>query len=69
MEKKIYVVGLDDEKQEASVAAAVKAVLGVSDCVVSALKAQVLVTFDESVGGVEDAVNNAIKSCSLDVLN
>lgn len=68
MDKKIYVVGLDDESVEAKVNDAVKAVAGVTNCVANASKAQVLVSFDENTAGVEDAVNTAISSCGLVVL-
>ncbi len=68
MDKKIYVVGLDDESKEATVNEAVKAVAGVSDCKANSSKAQVLVSFDEGTAGIEDAINAAISSCGLDVL-
>lgn len=68
VDKKIYVVGLDDEATEAKVNNAVKAVAGVSNCVANSSKAQVLVSFDENTAGIEDAINAAISSCGLDVL-
>lgn len=68
MDKKIYVVGLDDEVAEAKVNEAVKAVAGVSNCVANSSKAQVLVSFDENTAGTEDAINAAISSCGLDIL-
>ena len=68
MDKKIYVVGLDDETVEAKVNDAVKAVAGVSNCVANSLKAQVLVSFDESTAGIEGAIDAAISSCGLTVL-
>lgn len=68
MDKKIYVVGLDDEATENKVSAAVKAVAGVTDCKATSSKAQVLVSFDEGTAGIEDAINAAISSCGLDVL-
>ncbi|MCR4941153.1 MAG: cation transporter [Treponemataceae bacterium] len=68
MDKKIYVVGLDDEAAENKVNEAVKSVAGVSDCKANSSKAQVLVSFDESTAGIEDAINSAISSCGLDVL-
>ena len=52
MDKKIYVVGLDDEATEAKVNDAVKAVAGVSNCVANSSKAQVLVSFDENTAGI-----------------
>ncbi len=67
MEKKIYVVGLDDESLEAKVAAAVSAVPGVNSCKAFSMKAQVLVDYDEATAS-EDAINAAISSCGLDVL-
>ena len=62
MDKKIYVVGLDDEATESKVNDAVKAVAGVSNCVANSSKAQVLVSFDENTAGIEDAINAAITS-------
>lgn len=69
MEKKIYVVGLEDEAVENKINASVSAVDGVSSCVANASKAQVLVHFDESVSGIEDSINSAISSCGVEVLN
>ena len=69
MEKKIYVAGMTADEHEAKVNAAVSAVSGVQSCVANAMKAQVLVNFDESVGGIEDAINAAISGCGFDVLN
>lgn len=68
MDKKIYVEGLEESKEEA-VNNAVKAVAGVTACTAATMKAQVLVSFDESVGGIEDAINTAISSCNITVLN
>lgn len=68
MDKKIYVVGLDDEATESKVNDAVKAIAGVSDCVANSSKAQVHVNFDENTAGIEDAINSALSSCGLDVL-
>ena len=68
MDKKIYVEGLEEDK-EAAINSAVGAVAGVSACKATAMKAQVLVTFDESVGGIEDAINAAISSLGVTVLN
>ena len=47
MDKKIYVEGLEEDK-EAAINSAVGAVAGVSACKAAAMKAQVLVTFDYS---------------------
>ena len=68
MDKKIYVEGLEEDK-EAAINSAVGAVAGVSACKAAAMKAQILVTFDESVAGVEDAINAAISSLGVTVLN
>lgn len=68
MQKKIYVVGMFDADSAAKVDAAVKAVAGVTSSTANADKAQVLVDFDESVGGIEDAINAAIKSTGVEVL-
>lgn len=68
MQKKIYVAGLIDEQGEQSVNQAVTAIAGVTSCTASAMKAQVLVDYDESVAGVEDAINQAIQSVGLEIL-
>lgn len=68
MQKKIYVVGMFDADSAAKVDSAVKAVAGVTSCTANTDKAQVLVDFDESVGGIEDAINAAIKSTGVEVL-
>ena len=68
MQKKIYVAGLIDEQGEQSVNQAVAAISGVTSCTASAMKAQVLVDYDEAVAGVEDSINQAIKSVGLEVL-
>lgn len=68
MQKKIYVAGMLDEKGEESVNQAVSAITGVTSCTASAMKAQVLVDYDETVTGVEDAINQAISSVGLEVL-
>ncbi|MBP3416979.1 MAG: cation transporter [Spirochaetaceae bacterium] len=68
MQKKIYVAGMLDEKGEESVNQAVSAITGVTSCTASAMKAQVLVDYDETVAGVEDAINQAISSVGLEVL-
>ncbi|MBO4732464.1 MAG: cation transporter [Spirochaetaceae bacterium] len=69
MEKKIYVVGLDDANKENQVNTAVSAVAGVSSCTANSAKAQVLVVFDEGTAGIEDAINAAISAQGVDVLN
>ena len=68
MEKKIYVVGLDDENVEKKVSDSVSAISGVQNCVANSAKAQVLVNFDESVADIEGAIDAAISSCGVDVL-
>lgn len=68
MQKKIYVAGLIDEQGEHSVNQAVAAISGVTSCTASAMKAQVLVDYDEAVAGVEDSINQAIKGVGLEVL-
>lgn len=68
MQKKIYVAGLIDEQGEQSVNQAVAAISGVTSCTASAMKAQVLVDYDEVVAGVEDSINQAIKGVGLEVL-
>ena len=65
MQKKIYVVGMDDADTAAKVDGAVKAVAGVSNVVSSAEKCQVLVDFDEGTAGIEDAINAAIASVGV----
>lgn len=68
MEKKIYVAGMSCEECEKKVNAAVSAVTGVTSCKANALKAQVLVDFDENTSGIEDAITAAISDCGYDVL-
>ena len=68
MQKKIYVAGPIDEQGEQSVNQAVAAISGVTSCTASAMKAQVLVDYDEVVAGVEDSINQAIKGAGLEVL-
>ncbi|MCI6664485.1 MAG: heavy metal transporter [Treponema sp.] len=68
MQKKIYVAGLIDEQGEQSVNQAVAAISGVTSCTASAMKAQVLVDYDEAVAGIEDSINQAIKGVGLEVL-
>lgn len=67
MDKKIYVAGIE-ESIEAKINAAVCGVSGVTNCVANTLKCQVLVSFDESIAGIEEAIDSAISSCGVDVL-
>lgn len=69
MEKKVYVAGMTSDECEAKVNAAVSSIAGVQSCVPNAMKAQVLVNFDESVSGIEEAITTAIVGCGYDVLN
>ena len=68
MQKKIYVDGMFDPDVAAKVNVAVKAVAGVTNCNANPDKSQVLVDFDEGVGGIEDAINAAISSTGIAVL-
>ena len=68
MQKKIYVDGMFDPDVAAKVDSAVKAAAGVSSCSANPDKSQVLVDFDEGVGGIEDAINAAITSTGIMVL-
>ena len=65
MQKKIYVVGMFDDDTAGKVQAAVSGVAGVTSCVASATKSQVLVDFE---GGIDDAINAAISSTGVEVL-
>jgi hypothetical protein len=67
MDKKIYVVGIE-ESMESNINSAVCAIAGVSNCVANTMKCQVLVSFDESVAGIEEAIDSAISSCGVDIL-
>ncbi len=69
MQKKIYVAGMFDDDTAAKIGDAVKVVSGVTNVVANASKAQVLVDFDEGVAGIEDAINKAISSTGVDVLD
>jgi copper chaperone len=69
MQKKIYVAGMFDDDTAAKVGDAVKVVSGVTNVVANASKAQVLIDFDEGVAGIEDAINKAISSTGVDVLD
>lgn len=66
MQKKIYVVGMFDEDTASKVQAAVAGVAGVTNAVANVDKSQVLVDYDDA--GAEDAINNAISSCGVDVI-
>lgn len=68
MQKKIYVAGLIDEQGEQSVSQAVIAVAGVTSCMASAMKAQILVDYDESIAGIEESINQAIQGVGLEIL-
>ena len=68
MQKKIYVVGMFDTDSSGKVETAVKGVAGVTSVVANPDKSQVLVDFDEGVGGIEDAINAAISSTGIAVL-
>lgn len=67
MEKKIYVVGMEESIEE-KINTTVSGVSGVTSCVANTSKCQVLVNFDESVAGIEAAIDVAISSCGVDVL-
>ncbi len=69
MQKKIYVAGMFDDDTAEKVDAAVKAVASVSNVVANSEKSQVLVDFDNGVAGIEDAINAAIESLGVTVLN
>lgn len=68
MQKKIYVAGMFDDDSANKVGAAVSAIAGVTGCTANALKAQVLVDFDEGVGGIEAAITSAIEANGVQVL-
>ncbi|MBQ0050652.1 MAG: heavy-metal-associated domain-containing protein [Treponema sp.] len=68
MQKKIYVDGMFDPDAAAKVNASVSAVAGVTNCNANPDKSQVLVDFDEGVGGIEDAINKAIEAAGIAVL-
>lgn len=69
MQKKIYVAGMFDDDSANKVNAAVHAVAGVTNVAANAAKAQVLVDYADGTAGIEDAINAAIKSAGVDVLN
>lgn len=66
MQKKIYVVGMFDDGTAGKVQAAVSAVAGVTNCIASCEKSQVLVDYDDA--GAEAAINTAISDCGVDVI-
>lgn len=68
MQKKIYVAGLIDEQGEQSVSQAVTVVAGVTSCMASAMKAQILVDYDESIAGIAESINQAIQGVGLEIL-
>lgn len=68
MQKKIYVAGMFDDDSANKVGAAISAISGVTSCTANALKAQILVDFDESVSGIEDTINAEIESNGIQVL-
>ena len=68
MQKKIYVAGMFDDDSAKKVGESVSAVAGVTSCTANAMKAQVLVDFDEGVAGIEAAINSAIESNGVQVL-
>lgn len=69
MQKKIYVAGMFDPDTASKVDAAVKGVAGVKSVTANPDKSQVLVDFDESVSGIEGAINTAISGTGVEVLN
>lgn len=66
MQKKIYVVGMFDDGTASKVQDAVKAVASVTNVIANCEKSQVLVDYDDA--GAEDAINNAISGCGVDVI-
>lgn len=69
MQKKIYVAGMFDNDAAEKVNAAVKGVAGVANVVANPEKSQVLVDYSEGTAGIEDAINTAISSTGVAVLN
>ena len=69
MQKKIYVAGMFDDESAEKVNGALKALAGVNSCNANSSKAQVLVDYDESTAGIEDAINAAIQSLGVEVLS
>lgn len=68
MQKKIYVAGMFDDDSANKVGAAVSAIAGVTSCTANALKAQVLVDYDESTAGIDAAITSAIEANGVQVL-
>ena len=68
MQKKIYVVGMDDDAAANKVNDSVKAIAGVTEVAASTIKCQVLVDYEEGTAGIEDAINNAISSTGVTVV-
>ncbi len=66
MQKKIYVVGMFDDGTAAKVQAAVSGVAGVTNCVASCEKSQVLVDYNDASS--EGPIDAAITSCGVDVI-
>jgi copper chaperone CopZ len=66
MQKKIYVVGMFDDDSANKVNAAVSAVSGVTSCVASAAKAQVLVDYADASS--EAAINAAITGTGIEIV-
>ena len=69
MQKKIYVAGMFDNDAAEKVNATVKGVAGVTNVVANPEKSQVLVDYSEGTAGIEDAINAAISSTGVAVLN
>lgn len=66
MQKKIYVVGMFDEATASKVQASVSGVAGVTNCVASCEKSQVLVDYDDA--SIEAAIDSAISSNGVDII-
>lgn len=69
MQKKIYVSGMFDNDTAEKVTASVKSVSGVANAIASPEKSQILIDYDENVSGIEAALNAAIFSAGVEVLN
>lgn len=69
MQKKIYVAGMFDDDTAKKVDTAVRGVAGVTNVAANASKAQILVDFADGTAGIEEAIDKAIKSVGVDVLN
>lgn len=68
MQKKIYVTGMDTDVAANKVNEAVKGIAGVTNVAATPAKCQVLVDYDESKAGIEDAITTAIGSTGVIVL-